>query len=280
MMLTQPRSARHLAALDIDGTLAPEGARHVPSRTTEAVTAVRAEGHDVILASGRSLAGILPVAGWLGLTDTVVVASNGAVTARLTPDMPGGYEVIDAEMLEVGPVIELARTNVPSVRVAIEEIGYGYSVSANFPEGTINGRQWQLPVKYMMGASPRLILRAPGIAAELMPHLRTLTVTAHPSSDDSIDVTPAGLSKATALETIRADLGIPRSQVVAVGDGENDIDMLRWASAGGGRSVAMGHAPQTVRDAAGEVTGDLTAEGVVPVLRSLLSAERVLEAAR
>jgi len=56
------------------------------------------------------------------------------------------------------------------------------------------------------------------------------------------------------------------SRTVAVGDGRNDLAMLEWAALG----IAMGHAPESVRAVADEVTGTIDDDGVVPVLRSLL----------
>jgi hydroxymethylpyrimidine pyrophosphatase-like HAD family hydrolase len=53
---------------------------------------------------------------------------------------------------------------------------------------------------------------------------------------------------------------------VAVGDQRNDLEMLRWAA----RGVAMGQAPDEVKQAADEVTSDVDDDGLVPVLRSLL----------
>ncbi|GAA2239908.1 hypothetical protein GCM10010413_47080 [Promicromonospora sukumoe] len=58
-------SARVLVALDIDGTLI-DGDRRVPAGTVEALDLVRAAGHEVVLATGRSLAGLLPIATRLG----------------------------------------------------------------------------------------------------------------------------------------------------------------------------------------------------------------------
>lgn len=270
-----------LVALDIDGTITSEASDRVPERTAATVAAVRAAGHDVVLASGRSLAGIFPVAAALELSDAFVVASNGAVVARLTPGMPSGYEVLAAEMLDAGPVIDLALRRMPGVRIAAEEVGLGYHVSQEFPPGTVNGRQMPAPLDELEACwTPRLILRGPGVVEALLEPVRELGVTAHAGSG-SIDVTPPGLSKATSLEQVRQRLGVARSRVVVVGDGANDLEMFAWAHDGGGRAVAMGHASQAVRQAADEVTGDLADEGVVAVLDSLLEAGRgVLEVAR
>ena len=53
---------------------------------------------------------------------------------------------------------------------------------------------------------------------------------------------------------------------VAVGDGRNDVEMLQWAR----RGVAMGQAPDEVKDVADEVADGVDDDGLATVLRSLL----------
>ena len=79
-------------------------------------------------------------------------------------------------------------------------------------------------------------------------------------------MTPQHLSKATSLENVRAALGVPRNNTLAVGDGLNDIEMLGWAA----RAVAMGHAPDEVKAVANETVGDITQHGVIQALKTLL----------
>ena len=76
---------------------------------------------------------------------------------------------------------------------------------------------------------------------------------------------PSGITKASALEALRRELGVKPERTVAVGDGRNDVEMLAWAA----RGVAMGHAPLEVRAVADEVTGTIDDDGVLAVLRSL-----------
>ncbi|MFD6140180.1 HAD family hydrolase [Promicromonospora sp. NPDC060271] len=90
-----------MIALDIDGTLLRTG-EPVPEVTVRAVRRVRAAGHHVVLASGRSLVGVLPVARQLGIVRGWVVASNGAVTARLTPEASVGYVLDQVLRFDVG----------------------------------------------------------------------------------------------------------------------------------------------------------------------------------
>lgn len=60
---------------------------------------------------------------------------------------------------------------------------------------------------------------------------------------------PAGGTKGEAVAWLAGELGIDASEVVAVGDDRNDIEMLQWA----GRGIAMSHAPPDVKAAASEV---------------------------
>jgi hydroxymethylpyrimidine pyrophosphatase-like HAD family hydrolase len=94
-----------------------------------------------------------------------------------------------------------------------------------------------------------------------------MTVT--PAGPDWLDVTGAGVSKATALELLRTKLGVPDEATVAVGDGADDVEALIWAA----RGVAMGQASATVRSAADEVTGTISENGAATVLASLASRE-------
>lgn len=260
-------SAPWLVALDVDGTLVPDGTCEVLPATAAAVAEVVAAGHEVVLATGRSLVGVLPVAAALGLTGWVV-ASNGAVTARLDPTMPGGYADVDAYLLDVGPVARTARELLAEVELAAEEIGWGYTVSHLFADGLLNGRQFVSDFDELCETStPRLVLRAPGVVASLVDPVRRLGVTVNAVGADWIDVTPPEVSKASALEEVRRRLGIPAAHTMALGDGGNDTPMFEWAA----RAVAMGHASAAVQQAADNVTGCLDEDGAAAALRALLA---------
>ena len=73
------------------------------------------------------------------------------------------------------------------------------------------------------------------------------------------------LDQADLLERVPELLGIPRTRVMAIGDGRNDIDMLEWPSVEG-RGVAMGQAPDEVREVANEFTATDLDDGVAQVL--------------
>jgi hydroxymethylpyrimidine pyrophosphatase-like HAD family hydrolase len=255
----------YMVALDIDGTLLRTG-EPVPEVTVQAVKRARAAGHHVILASGRSLVGVLPVAHQLGITNGLVVASNGAVTARLTPGASAGFVLEHVLRFDVGPVIDLALRLLPGARIGVEETGVGYWVNQLFESDQINGAQ-RIVDRDTIGqlSSARVIVQADDVHL-IVDGLRALRVIVNPVGDGWLDVTPAGRSKATALEKIRADLGVLPEHTIVVGDGMNDAEALVWAAHG----VAMAHAPDALKAVADHVTGTIDDHGVVPVLRSLV----------
>jgi hydroxymethylpyrimidine pyrophosphatase-like HAD family hydrolase len=81
--------------------------------------------------------------------------------------------------------------------------------------------------------------------------------------DACLMATPTGVTKGSALETLRVELGISASDTMAVGDGFNDVEMLAWAAHG----VAMGQAPESVRAVADEVTAPVARDGLALALR-------------
>jgi hydroxymethylpyrimidine pyrophosphatase-like HAD family hydrolase len=261
-------TTRRLIALDLDGTLLAHDGK-IPSGTVEALDLVRAAGHEVVPASGRSLVGLMPVAMRLGLLEGFAVCSNGTLTVRLDPSVPAGYAIEDARRFDPGPVIRSALSLVPGVRVGVEDVGRGWRVSRPFENGLLNGPQKPLPIADLFAApATRVALHASGISRQL-DALRAMGVTVTPAGPSWADVTASGTSKATALEHLRTRLGVPSEATVAVGDGENDRDLLVWAA----RGVAMGDASEALKAVADEVTGTVDEHGAVSVLRSLLPTD-------
>ena len=85
------------------------------------------------------------------------------------------------------------------------------------------------------------------------------------SKPNYLEIVPKGANKASALVHLVAILGLDLSQVAAIGDGYNDIEMIREAGLG----IAMGNAPAAVKSAAGWVTGTNNEAGVAQAVRRL-----------
>jgi HAD superfamily hydrolase (TIGR01484 family) len=261
-----------LIALDIDGTLLSwiEGQgttyEEVPAAVRDAVRRAHDAGAHVVLASGRSPHGMVAVADLLDLPgmdpgddgDPLwVVASNGAVVFRYPP-----LEVVHEETFDARPAVEAILREHPSVLVAVEERGVGYRVNRPFPVGELSGDMVITEVADLVADRvSRVIIRDPESTAEdFLDLARRLGL--HGTDyvvgwTAWLDLAPVGVSKASGLAHVAAELGIDAADVLAIGDGRNDIEMLRWA----GRGVAMGQAVEEVREAADAVTASVYDDG-------------------
>ncbi|MEI2731917.1 MAG: HAD family hydrolase [Dermatophilaceae bacterium] len=265
---------RRLVALDVDGTILDHQGTLSPD-VAAAVRAVADAGHEVVIATGRSIVATTPITTRLGLTRGYAVCSNGAVTLRLDPGRPGGYEVLDAVTFDPRPALTLLRAELPSALVAVEDLGVGFKVNAPFPDGELGGTQVVVPWEELVGTPvTRVTLRMPQAQPEdFMAQVERIglhEVSYAVGWTAWLDINPEGVSKGSALEQLRRRLRIEPGDTVAVGDQRNDVEMLQWAA----RSVAMGNAPEQVQEIADEVTGGVDQDGLVPVLRSLVPPDR------
>ncbi|WP_431279121.1 HAD family hydrolase [Leifsonia poae] len=264
-------SDRLLIALDVDGTLIHED-ETIGQAVLEAVTRVREAGHEVMLATGRSWETARGIHERFGLTSEYVVCANGALTMRRDETAEGGYRREFIESFDPTEVLETIRPYLPSGSFMVED-------ATGFRRYTAGMSEWELANGTEVSFE------------ELSAHPATRVVVISPQHDEEqflsivermglhkvsyaigwtawLDIAPDGVNKATALERVRAATGIPRSRVIAVGDGRNDIDMLLWAGAEG-RAVAMGQAPDEVKAVATQVTDPLVEDGLAEVLNSL-----------
>lgn len=259
-----------LVALDIDGTiLGHDGG--LSTQVRDAVGNLLERGANVVLSTGRSVPAVLPVLGWLGIRSGWAVCSNGAVTIRVDHSLPDGYEVSDVRTFDPGPAVRALVAEAPDVLVAVEDLaGRGFKVTAPFPAGELVAPTSVVSLAELV-AEPvtRVTLRAPGRSsdhfADLVGRVGLHGVTYAVGWTAWLDLTPPGVSKASALEVVRARLGVPARATVAAGDGTNDHEMLAWAALG----VAMGGADTATIALADAVTGHVADDGLVPVLRAL-----------
>jgi len=260
-----------LLALDIDGTLMSyDGV--ISDEVRAVVSQIRADGTHVVLATGRGVHSAVPVAVELGLTDGWVVCSNGAVTARLDPASAPGYQIVRTVTFDPGPALRAIVRELPDALYAVEDLGIGFRVSGDFPEGELSGELERVTFEELTTTpATRVVIRSPNSSPDDF-HAVVERVGLHEVEyavgwSAWLDLTPGGVSKASALEEIRQELGVEPHRTVAIGDGSNDVQMLRWAA----RGVAMGHAPDSALLAADEVTGTIEDDGALNVLLSVLS---------
>ncbi|HEU5454776.1 MAG TPA: HAD family hydrolase [Nocardioides sp.] len=258
-----------MVALDIDGTLLKwvEGAgtthEEISPAVHDAVQRVLDRGAHIVLSSGRSPHGMVRIADLLGLPSEEadrlwVVASNGAVVFRYPP-----LEVVHEETFDAAPAVAAVLEHHPDALVAVEERGVGYRVNRHFPLGELSGDMIITEVDDLVaGPVSRVIIRDPDATAEDFVELAArlgLHGTDYVVGWTAwLDLSPVGVSKASGLALVAERLGVGQGDVLAIGDGRNDMEMLRWA----GRGVAMGQAVEEVRAAADAVTDPVHDDGV------------------
>lgn len=260
-----------LIALDIDGTVLHEDGSLSLSVTDE-VRRVVSLGHIVTLATGRSWETTRPVLEDLELTPQYVVCANGALIMKRDESSPGGYERYFMETFDPSEVLNLIKPH-------LSEGSYMVEYPDGFRKYTVGMEDWNLenavevPFEELV-TSPvtRVVVVSPSHDEEeflrIVDRIGLNQVSYAIGWTAWLDIAPKGVNKATALERVRQWLGLQRSQMVAVGDGRNDIDMLGWASVEG-RGVAMGQAPEELLAVASEVTGTVTDDGLSQLLRSI-----------
>jgi hydroxymethylpyrimidine pyrophosphatase-like HAD family hydrolase len=221
------------------------------------VQAARDAGVHVVLSTGRSVYGIMPVIDALGLDAGHGVASNGAVTFTYAPVTITSSVTFDPE-----PAVRMVLEHVPDALVAVEVVGRGYRTNRPFPEGEITGEMWLESLEDLVREPvTRVIIRDPASSPEdfvaLARSLGLQGTNYFVGYTAWLDLAPEGVSKASGLAEVAAKLGLTHADVLAIGDGRNDTEMLRWA----GRGVAMGQAPDEVKLSADAVTRPLSEDG-------------------
>jgi HAD superfamily hydrolase (TIGR01484 family) len=250
-----------VAALDVDGTLV-DNRNGLSPAVRDSVRALADAGVAIVVATGRAVPGAMEVIERLGLDDGFAVTSNGAIVAGYHP-----FEVLQSVTFDASEAVRRVLEHVPDALVAVEEVGIGYRVSSPFPEGEVSGRITVQDVDALV-AEPvtRVIIRAidqdPHEFASLVDGLGLHDINYYIGYTAWLDLAPQGVSKASGLEMVCATLDVAAADVLAVGDGYNDVEMLQWA----GRGVAMGQAPPEVQAAADDVTAVVEDDGLVAEL--------------
>lgn len=261
---------RWMIAIDIDGTLVHDDGYLSPEVIKE-VQRVRDLGHHIVVATGRSASNAIPVIRELGIAGGVAVASNGAVTIDVDPEHPRGFKPLDVITFDPAEVLGKLIEALPEAHFAVEDADGSYRFHKHFPRYALGDENVETPLEELTSRPvSRVVVLSPDHAVD--DFLTTVESIGLHSVSYAIgytawlDIAPLGITKASALEKIRAEQGIRPDQLIAIGDGRNDISMLEWAQATGGLGFAMGQGPDEVKAAATAVTSAVEDDGVARVL--------------
>ena len=271
--------------LDIDGTLLRSDKR-VSYKTKESLLKAQQQGIKVILASGR------PTTGMLDLAQELELPANGGLLVSYN-----GSKVIDcsnnkelfnqALTIDEGKAI-LEHLKQFNVTAMIDKDDYMYvndvfSCQLEFNGDTLN------VVEYEARGGKYKLCEQEDLAEFLDYPLNKILTAADPAYLEEhyqemmapfkdrlncvftapfyFEFTAQGIDKAKALDTVLSPMGIRREDVIAFGDGHNDITMLAYAGVG----VAMGNAVPELKKVADIETLSNDEDGIAEILSKYLN---------
>ena len=268
-----------LIASDLDETLLDDS-HHVPERVRRAVSAAREQGVRFVPCTGRPFSSVSPTLkelGLLGATDEYVLSFNGGVLTENSEGSPltlcqlprdvadqlyaRGVELgLCVHAYTLGPLyvynyLDVERAHIEG-RLDIRE-----TFERTLDEAV--GEKTVVKVLYMSTDMDRL--RAIRRELEADGLISGLDVVY--SSNRYLEFNAEGVNKGAGLLDLAARLGVPRNEVMAVGDNSNDVAMLEAAGLG----VAVANATPEAKAAAGYVcAADNNAGGVAEAIEKFV----------
>lgn len=259
---------------DIDGTILESG-KKISARNIAAVQKMVDAGITVTIATGRMYSAALPIAKELGV-NVPIITYDGA----LIKSVEG--EILHCEYLPADLIVEI--TNFFEQRGWYlqnysEDLLYcavANDLTALYEKAikvNCNAVGWDGMKKLTKDVCKLLaITHSAEKTVEIISELRAkfagkIEVTqSHPQFAEIINY---GVSKAAAVKILAEKLNIKRSEVMAIGDSENDLPMLQAA----GQSVAMGNANEKIKAACTFVTGNCADDGFADAVENFVFGE-------
>jgi hydroxymethylpyrimidine pyrophosphatase-like HAD family hydrolase len=259
-----------LVATDVDGTLLDPDERVSP-RAAAVVDRLVAAGVGFVLVTGRPPRWIPPVVAQLEVA-SLAVCANGTVLYDAAEDRVLWARTFAPDVLT--RIAAAATETLPGCRIAVERVGVDAARSGPFVVEPGYLHAWDdgddvtmRRTEMLSSPAVKLLVRDPRLSSDAM-----VAALAPVVGDDAdltfshprglVEVSPAGVTKATGLAEVAQLHGVPAADVVAFGDMPNDLEMLRWA----GHGVAMGNAHPALLEVADEVTASNSEDGLALVL--------------
>ena len=244
---------------DVDGTLLSHKLNDVPLSTQIALQKLRSRGILTVVATGRSMiefsqlpVGNLDFDGYLMLNGQLLMDQSKSVYA--------GTSIDEGEMKVLVRIFN--RKKIPFMLVGADKR------YINYVDDTVIRTQAQTKGsvpdigEYQGEKIYQILAFVPDEEKQVLEELLDeCKITQW--NDTGIDIIPKGGGKSVGIQQFLAEKGLDRSEIMAFGDGENDIDMLQFAGIG----VAMGNANDTVKAAADYVTDSVDENGIENALR-------------
>jgi Cof subfamily protein (haloacid dehalogenase superfamily) len=258
-----------LVATDLDGTLLRSDGT-ISARTVRALEAVRARGIPIVIVTARPPRTVRTLT--RQIAGGLAICGNGAILYDLAREAIVAQTRLSAAITHA--LIEELRAAIPGVTFAIEAgLRYGEEPDYAPTERDPTDGELQIADALALGDEgvTKLIVRHPAWALDtLLTRVEALIGTraaATHSGAPFVEVAAPGVTKAAALATLCAQRGIAQDEVLACGDGLNDLPLLTWA----GRGIAVANAHPAVLAAATAITATNDEDGVAAVLERVVS---------
>ncbi len=273
-----------MLVLDIDGTLT-NSKKEITKKTKGAVLRLADQGVHVVIASGRPVNGILPYAKELGLTKKggYILAFNGAKIVGFHPTDGDEihYHTLYEKNLPLHTVDRLGQlAKERGLAMLTYDRGYVISTNPRDPFVDLEARINKIPLRQIESfkeygelLTPKCIVTGEGnlLAKEEEVFAKAFEeLDVYRSEEFFLEVVPKGVNKAEAIESFLNVLRkegeeIRKEEVVAIGDGYNDLSMISYA----GMGVAMANAKDEVKEAADYVTDSNDQDGVAKAIEKI-----------
>lgn len=263
-----------LIALDMDGTLLTSD-KCISQRTKEAILNARELGVKVVLASGRPLEGMQPKLEELGIKgkDEFVVFFNGSMVKELGSDKIVHQAIISGR--EAKQVARLA--NQLGLHCHAFSTQHGLITPENNEYTRIESEINKLPVTEMNFEAledehpivKAMIVGEPNKLTEAIrdiPQQYREAFTVVQSAPFFLEFLSLDSNKGVGVQSIAEYLGIQQSEVICMGDAENDHHMIEYAGLG----VAMENAMEQTKAIADYITGSNNDDGVAQVIETFV----------
>ena len=255
---------KNIVFFDVDGTIWDEQMR-IPAQTRKSIKKLRENGNLAFVCTGRSRANITA-------PELLELGFDGIVCAC------GCHIEMDGKMLrdQILPyeMIEYANKTLSRARMPVVFEGPEYCW---FNEEDFDGDPYIDYLLEVMGDTARRLedltpyARVNKFSVDIMPYSDLKSVQeAFLGRMDIIlhgavvaEFVPPGMSKAEGIREVLGRLGIPKENSFALGDGNNDLEMIDYV----GHGIAMGNAAESLKERAEFVTKDLRENGLTYALQ-------------
>lgn len=263
-----------LVAMDLDDTLLSSDLT-ISIGNREMLQKAEKNGLKITLASGRMYRAMLPYAQILGMRNIPLIAYNGALikhadhgrTIAHRPLRRLLVEQIISNLKELGLHVNVYSDDRLYIEKMTAEARVYMEISRVEPEivGDFSRYTPEDCTKVLAIGDPQRMTGIKARMAEVFGERVHVTI----SKPQYLEFVSAGVNKALALREVAAYYGFEREEVMAIGDGLNDLEMIKWAGVG----VAVDNAPLEVKQAADWVSPSSDRDGVAAALRRYVGLE-------